>query len=951
MIVLSIGMSLLGRGVFLGVDLLKEFEPWAATTPAGFVYQHGPIHDTIDAGAPAHQTFRSRLLDDHEFALWDPYTAGGQPLASTPGPGVLGPLDLPNIILGVRVGAAWSALLRLMVTALAMFFLLRRLRLSALAAWCGAIAWCTCSFFVAWNNWPQANVAAWLPLLFLVADRVVERRRARDVAALGAVFAAMLLEGYPPLVVITMYVLVPFVVIRWWDAGSGARAERAAGASSTPAPDAPVRATVDGESDDIDDIDVVADEAAPWVRPRARQRLAEWRDALRSSGALAMAGLLGGALAAIQIVPFVLALGNYDLSYRLTESLRHPLFASLITSVAPDMLGSPAANNVVGGNYVEQLGYVGAATVVLMIWALVRGRPRQISPSFYRYCVLGTVVLTAVVYFGGPVHNAVTKLPGMKLIPVTRDRMPLDFFVAILCAFGVEHVVASARRAARPARLWRVLVITLVGAVLAVASVKRALRLDQTAGIRRYAVAHSIAPAIIAGLTIVCIVAVARRHRLVKVVAFALPVLLAVESLLLTMTVWPRNVASADFYPVTPTHAFLQAHIGHERYAAYGGTMFPSTNGFYKLRSVSGHAFSPPAWRDLTTAGSPTTPPSPTLQLLARGLSVLTAPAFDRLAARYYVDVADAPPYGAVVAAPNPVADAAIKPSTTVTGQLPGGPLRAVGFWVDGPVHLASKRAYLVATIRDTAGHVVAQGSRRFVDQPGTRYYTVAIAGEGLAAGAPWQVTIGLRADRPDVTHIGIGPNGDAVLGSVRPQADGLRLVFADPGSTIYQRLHALARVRWAAHTVVVTSSARRVRLLAHGMPADTAILNQPGPAASGAPAHIAIRKDNGDDLIADVTAAGSGYVVVADAIQAGWSATVDGHAAQLVDADHALVAVAVSPGHHVVELQATPRGWHLGILVTLCAIVVALGLVFVPVVRRRRSRAASPTVAVGPGE
>src|SRR5262249_18310554 len=143
LIVVSIGSPLLGRRVFLGVDLLKALPPWSASTPTGFVYRHGPIHDTVDASTPARQVFRDRLLHDHDFALWDSYPSGGTPLASQPGLGVLGPLSWPVVALGVRVGPAWSALARLALAAFGMVLLLRRLRLSRVAAWCGAIAWCT----------------------------------------------------------------------------------------------------------------------------------------------------------------------------------------------------------------------------------------------------------------------------------------------------------------------------------------------------------------------------------------------------------------------------------------------------------------------------------------------------------------------------------------------------------------------------------------------------------------------------------------------------------------------------------------------------------------------------------------------------------------------------------------------------------------------------------------
>ena len=131
------------------------------------------------------------------------------------------------------------------------------------------------------------------------------------------------------------------------------------------------------------------------------------------------AGLLGAALAAIQVLPFVLQLGDYDLSYRVDTTQRHAPISALFTTIFPDALGSPHTNNVAGVNYVQQLSYVGAATGVLFVWALVHGRPRQIGVPLYRYLVVTVIVLTTIVYFGGPVHSIVTSLPGLTVTPVT----------------------------------------------------------------------------------------------------------------------------------------------------------------------------------------------------------------------------------------------------------------------------------------------------------------------------------------------------------------------------------------------------------------------------------------------------------------------------------------------------------------------------------------------------
>ena len=99
------------------------------------------------------------------------------------------------------------------------------------------------------------------------------------------------------------------------------------------------------------------------------------------------------------------------------------------------------------------------------------------------------------------------------------------------------------------------------------------------------------------------------------------------------------------------------------------------------------------------------------------------------------------------------------------------------------------------------------------------------------------------------------------------------------------------------------------------------------------------------------VDARGAGYVVVADAIQTGWVARLDGERVNLRRADHALVAVYVPEGRHTIELVARPRGWRAGIALSLAALVVVVGLFAWILSRRyRRTRAARRASAARPG-
>jgi hypothetical protein len=160
----------------------------------------------------------------------------------------------------------------------------------------------------------------------------------------------------------------------------------------------------------------------------------------------------------------------------------------------------------------------------------------------------------------------------------------------------------------------------------------------------------------------------------------------------------------------------------------------------------------------------------------------------------------------------------------------------------------------------------------------------------------------------------------------VRPEADGLRLVFADSGSVVYQRLTAEPRIRWASSDSVVRSGPAQVAALQAGLPADQVVLDQPGPTAAGQPAAVSVGTDQDDRISVQVDARGAGYLVVADAMQQpGWSATVDGHRVAPVPADHAMVAVYIPAGHHAVALSYATPAQKPGLVLSLVGVVLLL--------------------------
>jgi hypothetical protein len=115
-------------------------------------------------------------------------------------------------------------------------------------------------------------------------------------------------------------------------------------------------------------------------------------------------------------------------------------------------------------------------------------------------------------------------------------------------------------------------------------------------------------------------------------------------------------------------------------------------------------------------------------------------------------------------------------------------------------------------------------------------------------------------------------PSISTVVGGL----DRLRLVFVT-GVQIYQRLDALPRIRWAGRSEVIAEQSERLFVLSAHIDPDVVVRNQPGPAGSGRGASLRILQDGGDQLRTSVSAAGDGYLVVADSMQQGWKAYLDG--------------------------------------------------------------------------
>ena len=147
--------------------------------------------------------------------------------------------------------------------------------------------------------------------------------------------------------------------------------------------------------------------------------------------------------------------------------------------------------------------------------------------------------------------------------------------------------------------------------------------------------------------------------------------------------------------------------------------------------------------------------------------------------------------------------------------------------------------------------------------------------------------------------------------------------IFRVPGPM--SRAHVVGRARPSDALSALVDPAfdpRREVLLASGGPAPPAAA---GPFEGAA----AVVSESATRVAVRAQASAPGYLVLADAYDPGWIATVDGQPAEVRRANVAFRAVAVPAGIHEVELRYAPKAVRVGLLasgLSSALVLVALG-------------------------
>ncbi len=445
-----------GGRTMLPVENLYQYEPYATyreVVGAPAVPHNHLISDLVLQNMQWKLFIRASAAQG-EIPLWNPYQFSGIPFLAAGQQSTLYPLSLIYYLLPLPAAYGWFTVAQLWLAGAFMYAFMRGVGVGRFGAAAAGITYQLAGFFVISAVFPMIiGAAAWLPLILLMIEWLIQRRRllgrpasapwlAVGAAALGcSVLAGHVEITYYTLLIAAFYAAARLIAV-WRGAGWRAAAGRAA-----------------------------------WV--------------------LALA-LIGVSLGAIQFVPLFEWAGQNWRAQRSSIdtvlSYAHPL-RDAVQFVMPNFYGSPAQHsyfdwfsgqtvqvtaNALGEavahtewgikNYVEGALYLGVLPLALALYGAARGGAAQRALRLV-FALLGLLGLSFM--FGLPTYRLLYLLPGInQLNSPFRWVFAVTLAVAALAGFGADALLRD--RSRWPKRIGAALLLA-GGAVIAAGLVGLAL--------------------------------------------------------------------------------------------------------------------------------------------------------------------------------------------------------------------------------------------------------------------------------------------------------------------------------------------------------------------------------------------------------------------------------------------------------------------------------------------
>ena len=335
--------------------------------------------------------FFARALKDFELPLWHPGINCGFPLFAEGQAGALYPFNLLfGLLSPTYVGLNLSALIHSWLAAAGMYGFLRLLRCRPSAAFTAALAYAFSGFLIVRVMSQNYHaVAAWFPVLFLLIELSLQRRRQWTwLALMAAVVGLQFLAGHPQATVYGLGAALLYGITRGLSSGGGGRGYLIGLAVGVPA--------------------------------------------------------LGAGLAAIQLLPtwelVQLSGRGGGLTWEAFASMSLPP-ERLITLLLPDLYGNSSTGSYWGrgdGFFIQLCPYIGVIPLFLCFSA-ARNR-RDVPTGFF----VGLCALALLLSLGkySTLYRILYEVPGLSFFRIpTRFLLWWAFGGAALAGLGLDRIL------------------------------------------------------------------------------------------------------------------------------------------------------------------------------------------------------------------------------------------------------------------------------------------------------------------------------------------------------------------------------------------------------------------------------------------------------------------------------------------------------------------------------
>jgi hypothetical protein len=213
--VLVYAPALLPGRTLSAADYLWTAAPWSSQRPAD-VRPFGSNYELVDSAVqfqPWLEYTRHELPGD---LLWNTHIGAGRPYLANAQSAILSPFSWPAYLLPFWWSLGVIGVLKAFVAAFGTYLLARALGMRFGGALLAGVVYAFCLYLLAWESWPQTNVWALAPWVWLLTEQVIRAPRALPVAGLAGVVALQFFGGHPESNFHLLAATVVFFALRLW---------------------------------------------------------------------------------------------------------------------------------------------------------------------------------------------------------------------------------------------------------------------------------------------------------------------------------------------------------------------------------------------------------------------------------------------------------------------------------------------------------------------------------------------------------------------------------------------------------------------------------------------------------------------------------------------------------------------------------------------------------------